>query len=56
MRSDLKEDFALAKRFSNKAKLAVLEITKTAVNQTGGVATGSAGDIIFIEEEHLQTA
>jgi hypothetical protein len=48
--------FALAKRLAYVAKLAVLKITESTVNQSSGPARRSAGDVSLIKQQHLQPA
>ena len=46
----------LAQRLANQANLAMFQVSKPAVNETGGPAGGAAPHVSFIQKQHAQTA
>ncbi len=46
------QPLAFAKRFADEADLAILEVTKAAVDDAGGTAGGTGSEVVLLEQEN----
>ena len=56
MRRAVQEHLALGERLAHQPELVVLEVTKPAVDQLGAPLRRGAGDVVLLDQEHLEAA
>jgi hypothetical protein len=56
VRRQAQESGALRERLSDQAHLALLEVSKPAMDQPAGAGAGAGGDVLLLDERHLEAA
>jgi len=56
VRGNPEQRFALGERLGDEAELEILEIPQSAVDQLGGGRRGRRGEIVLLDQQHLQAA